>query len=133
MAGSFSNFLENELLDHVFVASYTKPTNYFVALSTGTIVDSDTGGGLTNELTGGAYVRKEIATFDVASGGATKNSQAITFAQATAAWGTITSFAICDAITKGNHLCHGTLTTSKDVSSGDTARFATDELDITLA
>jgi len=42
--GSFSDFLENELLDHVFkTGAYTAPTNIYVALCTSTPDDADTG------------------------------------------------------------------------------------------
>jgi len=131
--GSFSNYLENELLDHVFkTGSYTVPTNIYIALSTTTIEDSTTGTTIT-EPSGGAYVRKICNTWDAAASGATENTQVVTFAQATKSWGSIQDFAICDAITKGNILVYGNLGAAKTVASGDTAKFATGDIDVTLA
>ena len=132
--GSFTDYLENELLDHVFGGGdYTRPGTLYIALSTTTI--SDDGTGMT-EPSGGAYARASVTNnatnWPAASGGAKSNGTAITFAQATASWGTIVDFAIMDALAAGNMLGYGTLTTSKTIDSGDTPSFAVGELDITL-
>jgi len=126
---SFSDFLEKELLDHIFlVGAFSAPTTIYIALTKSTIDDADTGSTLPSEVSGGAYARKSCATWDTASVGSTKNGVAITFAQATAPWGTITDFAVCDAITVGNVLAYAKLTTPKSVATGDTAKFATGDL-----
>lgn len=131
--GSFSNYLENELLDHVFkTGDYSSPTNLYIALCTSTPDDADTGSTLPGELSGGAYVRAKCNTWDAAAAGATENSQTVTFAQATADLGTVTHFAICDATTAGNVIGWGSLSASRVISSGDTASFATGDLDVTL-
>jgi hypothetical protein len=133
--GSFSDFLENELLDHAFkTGNYTAPTNLYIALSLTTLADTITGT-IPNEVSGGSYVRKICNTWDAASGGAIENTQVITFAQATAAWGTITDFAVVTSITAGSGdvLAYGKLTAPKNVASGDTLKFATGDIDITLA
>jgi len=132
--GSFTNFLEDELLDHVWGnAAYTAPSTLYIALSTTTI--SDDGTGMT-EPSGGAYARAAVTNnttnWPAASGGAKANGIAITFATATASWGTIIDFAVMDALTSGNMLAYGTLTASKTIDSGDTASFAIGDLDITL-
>ena len=129
MAGSFSDYLENELLDHVLkTAAYTVPTNIYVALYT--TAPTDAGGG--TEVSGGSYARKLHNTYDAAASGATENTGAITFATATASWGTVLAFALFDTITGGNMLMWGDLTASKAVGSGDTAEFADGALDVTL-
>jgi len=126
---SFSNYLEMELLDHIFlVGAFSVPSNIYIALTKSTIDDADTGSTLPSEVSGGAYARKVCGTWDTASAGSTKNGVAITFAQATASWGTITDFAVCDAITAGNVLAYAKLTTPKSVATGDTAKFATGDL-----
>lgn len=128
----FSDFLEDELLDHVFEGTlYANNPDKYIALCTVAVTDTNTGSTIT-EPTDAAYARKVMATWDVSSGGATENTNPITFNQATASWGTILDFAICDAITVGNVLCYGSLTISKSVASGDTPKFATGDLDITL-
>jgi len=132
--GSFSDYLENELLDHVFkTGSYSVPTNLYVALCKSTIEDDDTGSTLPSEVSGGSYVRKKCNTWDAASAGATENTQTVTFAQATADWGVVTDFAICDKTTAGNVIAYGKLNTTKNIQSGDTASFATGDIDITLS
>ena len=133
--GSFSDALENALLDHAFKTSaLSAPSNLYIALSKSTLSDTITGT-IAGEISGGAYVRKVCNTWDAASGGATENTQVVTFAQATADWGTITNFAIVDAITAGTGTvyAYGTLTAPKNVASGDTLKFATGDIDITLA
>jgi len=137
MAGTFSDYLENELLNHVFrTATYTSASNLYVGLSLSTMAgataDAYTGTTVIGEVSGGAYVRKKCNTWDSSSAGATANTGAITFAQATADWGTVKYFFIADRTTLGNILVWGNLTTAKAVSSGDTLKFATGDLDITL-
>jgi len=132
--GSFSDHWEDEIIDHVFkTGSYTAPTNIYVALCKSTIADDDTGSTLPSELSGGEYARVTCNTWDASSGGATENTQPVTFAQATADWGTVTDFALCDHSTAGNMLAYGKLTTAKNVQSGDTFKFATGDIDVTLA
>jgi len=132
--GSFSDYLENELLDHVFkTGAYTQPTNLYIALCKSTIADDDTGTTLPSEVSGGAYVRKKCNTWDLAAAGATENSQVVTFVEATANWGTVTDFAICDKTTLGNVIGYGKLTTAKKIGTGDTAKFATGDIDVTLS
>lgn len=135
--GSFTDYLENALLDHVFGTgagkslAYTQPDKY-IALCTVAVTDTATGATIT-EPSSPSYARKIMQTWDAASAGATENTNAVQFAQATASWGTILDFAICDAITAGNVIAYGSLTVSKSVASGDTPKFATGDLDITLA
>ena len=132
--GSFSDFLELEVLDHVFgAAAYTAPATLYVALYTAT--PSDTGGG--TEVTGGSYARVAVTNnatnFPAASAGAKSNGTAITFPAPTANWGVVTSFAILDAASAGNFLCWGALTVNKTINNGDAApSFAAGDLDITL-
>jgi hypothetical protein len=132
--GSFTDYLENELLDHVWGgADYSRPATLYVALSTTTIADDGTN---QTEPSGGSYARVAVTNnstnWPAASGGAKANGTAITFPTATAGWGTIVDFSIMDDPTAGNMLAYGTLTTSKTIDSGDTASFAIGDLDITL-
>lgn len=131
--GSFADYLENELLDHVLMTGdYASPTNIYIALCKSTIEEDDTGSTLPSEVSGGAYARKLCTTWDAAAGGASANTNDIEFAQATADWGVVTDFAVCDAITAGNVLAFGKLNTTKNIQSGDTAKFTAGDIDITL-
>ncbi len=127
MAG-FSDYLENKVVGHVFGGSaYTAPATLYVALYTS--APSDTGGG--TEVSGGGYVRKTAAftvTNDTAS-----NTSAIEYPTATANYGTVVAVGVFDALTSGNLLAYGNLTTSKTVSTGDVFRFNAGAIDITVA
>ena len=129
--GSFSNYLEDELLDHVFGKGSFAPPAIYVALSTADPLDS--GSGLA-EPSGNGYARVQTTGTDwnAASGGAIDNANAITFNEATGSWGTITHFALMDAASGGHLLVHGALSTSKSISSGDTVKFAAGDLDVLL-
>lgn len=124
---SFSNYLETELLDHVFAnAAYTSPTTVYVGLFT-TNPDEDGSG---TEVSGGSYAR-QAGSFTV-SGNTATTSAAIEFPTATASWGTITHIGIYDASTAGNLLAYAALTASKAIASGDVFRIPSGDIDITL-
>ena len=124
-----SNYLENALINGTLRGTtYTAPTTTYLALYTNDPTDADTG----TEITGGSYVRQAI-TFSSPSGGATSNSSAIEFPQATADWGTITHVGIRDAVTSGNLLYHSALDTSKAIANGDIFKITSTNLSVTLA
>tara|TARA_B110000858_G_scaffold58127_3_gene67702 strand:- start:824 stop:1204 length:381 start_codon:yes stop_codon:yes gene_type:complete len=124
---SFSNYLETEILDHVFGgAAYTAPSTLYVALYTAT--PNDAGGG--TELSGSGYTRKSAAF--ATSGATTSNSGAIEYDTATGSWGTITHIGVFDAATSGNLMAYGALSSSKAVDTGDVFRIPAGDLDITL-
>jgi len=124
---SFSNFLETELLDHVFANNaYTSPTAVYVSLHTAN-PDEDASGA---EVSGGGYVR-QAGSFTVSGNTATTDA-AIEYPTATADYGTVTHVGIWDASSAGNMLAYAALTASKTISSGDVFRIPTGDLDITL-
>ena len=128
---SFADFTENELLDHITgKGSYTMPTTY-VGLST---ADPGEDAATLAEPSGNGYARVATtgSTWDAASGGATANAAVITFPTASGSWGTITHFALFDALTTGNMLMSGALTASQAITTNQIARFAIGALDITL-
>jgi hypothetical protein len=124
---SFSNYLENKVLGHVFGATpYTAPATLYVGLFTSS--PGETGSG--TEVSGGSYARQTIA-FTV-TGSQASNTAAVEFPTATASWGTITFAAIYDALSGGNLLAYGALTTSKTIDNGDVFRIPTGDFDINL-
>ena len=129
MAGSFSNDLEDKVLDHILGGGdYSRLATVYIGLWTATLDDTSTGS-TAGECTGGSYARVSVTNnatnWPAASSGAKANGAAITFPQATGSWGTATD-------TAGDILGYGDLTVSKAISSGDTASFAIGELDVTL-
>lgn len=126
MAGNLSNYLENKVLDHILgTTTYTKPSAVYVALYTA--APNDAGGG--TEVSGGSYAR-QTAAFDAAASGATQNTANVDFVNMPAS--TVVAIGIHDALTSGNLLVWGTLSTSKSLDLGDTLRIATGDLDISL-
>lgn len=128
--GSFSDHLEDELLDHVLgTGAYGVPTIY-VALSTAD--PTDAGSGLA-EPTYTAYARVAHASWNAAASRALDNSGSIAFPQKTdGASETITHFAIMDAATSGNMLAHGVFTVSKQIVVNNTPQVATGEMDVSI-
>lgn len=124
---SFSDYLENKVLDHVFGGSaYTAPATLYLALYT--VAPDDTGGG--TEVSGGSYARQTCA-FTV-SGNLATNTAAVEWPVATGTWGTVVAVGVFDALTSGNLLAYGNLTSAKTIASGDVFRIPTNDLDITL-
>lgn len=125
---SMSNFLENKLLDHTLRnVSYTPPTAVYLALFT-----SDPGEDKTGlEVSGGSYARKSVS-FNAASNGSVTNNADVLFDIATANWGNISHVAVFDALTAGNMLYYGTLTTAKTINSSDQLKIVAGDLSISL-
>ena len=124
---SFTNFLETEILDHVFGGSaYTAPGTHYLALYTA--APGETGGG--TEVSGGAYARQSVAF--TTTGNTTSNSAAVEYPTATASFGTVTHVGVFDASTGGNLMAYATLSSSKTIDTGDVFRVPAGDLDITL-
>ena len=124
---SFSNYLETEVLDHVFGGNaYTAPGTLYLALFT--TDNTDTGGG--TEVSGGAYARQTVA-FTV-SGNTATTSADVEFPTATANYGTVVAVAVMDASTGGNQLAYAGLSSDKTIETGDVFRVPAGDLDITL-
>ena len=126
---SFSNYLETELLDHVFANNaYTSPAAVYVSLHTANPDEDASGTEVTTS--GTAYVRQS-GSFTVSGNTATTDA-AIEYPTATADYGTVTHVGIWDAESAGNMLAYAALTASKTISTGDVFRIPTGDLDITL-
>ena len=130
MAGSYSTDLHNKLVDHVMKTTpYTVPTNIYVALYS--VAPTAAGGG--TELTGNGYARIVHNAWDAGAAGASENTGVITFAAASGGdWAQAVAFGLFDAITGGNFLGWGDLTTARTVLDGDNAEFADGELDVSI-
>jgi len=139
MAGTFSDFLELELLDHVFgAAAYTAPATLSFGLWTATLSDTSTGA-TAGEPSGNGYDRVDVTNnatnFPAAAAGAKSNGTAISgWAAVGGNWGTITHGAATDSSTPGAGNITGwfDLTVSKVINDGDTASFAIGDFDVTL-
>jgi hypothetical protein len=124
---SKSNYLENAIINHVLRnVPLTSPATVYVALYTSDPGEGDTG----TEVSGGSYARRPV-TFGAPADGVSTNSALVLFAQATAAWGTVTHFGIRDALTLGNLLYSAALTTSNTIGINDAAKFEVGTLSVT--
>ena len=124
-----SNYLENALVNATLRnTTYTSPATVYVSLWTSDPTDAGSG----NEVSGGSYARTSV-TFGAPSNGASLNSSAVEFPQATASWGTVGWIGINDNSTGGNLLYHSPLTTSKTIDTGDIFKIAIGSLSVTLS
>jgi hypothetical protein len=126
---SFSNYLETELLDHVFADNaYTAPSTLYLALFTSNPADDASG---TEVSTSGTAYARQTVTFTV-SGNTATTSAAVEYSTATASFGTVTHVAVYDASTAGNMIAYAALTSSKTIDTGDVFRVPSGDLSITL-
>ena len=130
---SATNYLENEVLDHVLqkgTADFTSPTSLYIGLFTA-VTDGEAG--TVTEVSGNGYARTSV-TFNTASGGSSTNNGDVTFPAASGgSWGTITHIGVYDASSAGNLLFYGALTASKAVDDGDIFQVSDTNLTISLA
>lgn len=134
---TYSTKVEQNTLDAwLGGTALTLPGTVWVGLSTTTISNS----AAPTEPGAGSYARVSVtnnATQWPAATGNTpaskKNANVITFPVSTASWGTVTDAFIADAVTAGNVLFFGALTSSVNVNAaGFTLSFAGNALTITL-
>lgn len=112
-----SNYLENEILDHILgTTSFTMPS-VFMSLHSGH--PAETG---ANELAGGSYVRQAVA-FDAAAAGTADNTSDEEFDLTGVSNGTVFFIGLWDASTVGNFLWAapliGTAATFSGANAGD--------------
>lgn len=112
-----SDYLEDKILNVVFKnTAYTPPATVYGALMTAT--PTDTGGG--TEVVGGSYARQAL-TMGTPSLGTIANSALVTFTAVPAS--TITHIAVYDALTTGNLLYYGALSSSIIAPAGTDINF----------
>lgn len=135
---AFSDYLEAALLNHILRnTAYSKPSTIHIGLFTADPGES----GATGEVSGGSYARAAVTNDNVnfpqcaVSGTPTKtNAGIISFPTATAAWGTVTHWAIYDHPTNStNMLAHGALSASRSVASGDSPRLVAGAISLTIS
>lgn len=134
MANSLSNYSENLILNSLFGGvTLNPPSSLYFGLSTTSILENGDG---ISEPIGNGYARVIIVnnttSFPTTSTSQKSNGITIAFPQSSGAWGTIIDFFISDSLSGGNILCYGTLSTPKDVTSGDVLSFGVGNLTITL-
>lgn len=138
---SFTNYLENKVLDHVFGGGdFTRPATIQIGLST-TEIEED-GTGITEPQAADGYARVSLDndgdTWENAEtseageweGHGTKvNKIEIVFPEATGGWGEVTHFFVADGT---NILGYGELEVPRTVLEGQEVRFEEQALQVTL-
>lgn len=135
MAGSFSNFWETEVLEHLLGSSaYTPTTALWAALYSASPGEAGTS---TAEISGNGYTRVKIENDGTNWPAANPklNAVAVTFPVATGTgWGSVTHMALVStsASTAPSFYVYADLTTPKTIDGGDTASFSTGAISIGL-
>lgn len=124
----------NKVLDRLFgQTAFTPPTTYYFGLSTTTINIDNTG---ATEPSGGAYARvamvNDKSNWSVAANGLLTNLTAVTFAESTASWGTITYVFLSDLATGGNIWFYDVLSPARTVASATTVQFAIGSISVQM-
>ena len=139
---SFSNYLENKLLDHVFGGNaFTAPSTLYVALLTSAPDDATTGATMSEVSGYGTGYHRVSATFSVSGTAPTQaqNTAHLNWS-ATGSWGTVSHVAVMDGNTlnQGNILAYTNLEDASGnartvaVLNGDTFRINANALSIRL-
>lgn len=111
---SLSNYLENELLDHIAGSTYTAPAGLYVKLHLG-----DPGEDCTSNAA--VETTRKAVTFAAASGGSMAASGSpVAEWTSVSTTETYTHFSVWDASTAGNPLGYGALSASAAMTAGDT-------------
>lgn len=129
-----TNLQSNYDLDYNFGrTSFSPPSTWYIALST-TAIDAN-GNGLTEPSSSTGYARVAVTnsktSFSASVNGELYNTVEISFPESTAAQGTITHIALCDAQTGGNVRFYEALPSPRQVQANTTLMFAQQTLKIT--
>jgi hypothetical protein len=117
-----STYLKNKVIKHVLgEASFTMPTNVYLALYTNNPTVADTG----TEVTGGSYARQQLSFATAVDGAKTSNtSETITNMPAT----TVTHWGIRDASSGGNLLYFGAFDLPIQLNAGNSFPIASGDI-----
>jgi hypothetical protein len=126
---ALSNYAESLVIRWLFDdVAVTRPTSWYVALHTADPGET----GATGELSGNGYARQS-ATFTEDTNGLVDNDADITFGpNTTTNWGNVTHVSVWDAVSGGNCLAKGALSSSVTINVNDSLKIASGALDISV-
>jgi hypothetical protein len=124
-----SNVLEVDLLNSTLNgAAFTPVDNPYISLWTSDPTDAETG----TEVSGGSYARI-ASSFPTATTNTVATDADVTFAEATATWGTVGWIGLHSASTgTGNMIYHTALDAAKTIDTGDVFKITAGNLTVTL-
>ena len=133
---AITTYAANKILDFNFGStSYTEPATYYLGLSASSL---DGSGSTLYEPTTGSYLRVAVTNdkteFAVASGSIIRNINAVSFAESSAAWGTMVDVFLADNSSTGsaNIWFYGTLPVAKTVQENTVVTFSASAIVISL-
>lgn len=136
MAQAFSDYMENATLAWLGgTAMPTAPATLYVGLLTA--LPGDAGSGAGTEATGTSYARQTVTLGAITDSGTTKqrvSSSGQTYPKTGAAesWGTAVGYQVYDALTAGNPIWYGALTTPQVIGPNTTFSLAVGQVAISL-
>lgn len=130
---SASDYLETLILDTITGNDAYVYSPLYMALFTDVATAEDLEQGiLTNEVSGTNYQRKTVI-FEPAVQNQTVNTGDVIFDQAgVGGWGNLKYCAVMDSFGNGNILFHGLLSSEQDITDGDTFKFSSSNITITV-
>lgn len=129
---AFSTYLSQGIINSTLRgAAFTVPSTLYLALFTADPTDDNV---TVNEVGGAWYARQATGSWaaPVGSGNVTSNSNQIQYAAVTGSSATVSHWGIYDALTSGNLLYRGALTSSKTLNVGDVLVVGAGQLQITI-
>lgn len=120
---ALSTDAKNNVLDAIFNNTSYAVTTPYISLHTG---DPGTTG--ASEVSGGSYAREDAsAAFPAAASGAISSNADVEFVDMPTA--TVTHVGVWEAVSGGNFIAGGALSSSVAVTSGETFKFTSGDLD----
>lgn len=132
-----SNYLASKINDFLFGnVSYTPPTIVYIALAIGAVGEGDTGSTFAEANYTGyqrVAITNNVTSFPSAVNGTKTNGVEFRFPTSQGIDNIIQEIVICDALTGGNIIGGGAITTSKTYTVGDRPVFEVGSVTITVA
>ena len=117
-----STYFADKVANVLRGTTFTAPATIYAALFTSSSsLAALKAGTLTNEVSGGSYARVAVTLGAPTDGDGTGGT--VTFATATASWGTVRFAALMDASTSGNVLMFAQLTSDVTINNGNQFQF----------
>lgn len=126
---ALSNYAESQVIKWLMTGgAVTRPSAWYVALHTADPGET----GASAELSGNGYARQS-ATFTEDTNGLVDNDADVTFGpNTTVNWGAVTHVSVWDAVSGGNCLYKGPLSSSVTININDSLRIAAGALDCSI-
>lgn len=127
-----TNYMAHKIIDHMLRGqAFTPPSTVYLALFASPSEEDLTAGTLTDELSGGGYIRKAVS-LSAAAGRITTNTANVNFDNATLDWSPITHVALADSVSGGNLLLWGALPFTLNVDIGQILNFPVENIGLEI-